>query len=100
MRDQLKDYIRFYGYTGQHELGDDGSPETEFFDFDGDLKEDDKRTELSEINGFKRLNENTLSQIGSKPDPIPSYKICVDELHQNMRETNKVYFITDQLNYK
>ena len=36
---KLCDYIRFYGYTGQNEIGDDGTPETEFFDINN-LKSD------------------------------------------------------------
>ena len=55
MRQHLRDYIRFFGYTGQNDT-EDGSPETEFFDYSGDLVTKEEEAPAAELNGYKRVN--------------------------------------------
>ena len=74
MREKVRDYIRFFGYTGQHELGDDGSPFTEFFEYSDVLKEGEQ-TGKAELNGYKRMNERTLSALGTRSAPFSEFQI-------------------------
>ena len=77
LRKELRGFIRFFGYTGQSLVGEDGTPDTEFFDFESEelFSDEVEENTLSEINGYKRLNERSLSECGTLRDSYPSYDI-------------------------
>ena len=62
LREYLREYIRYFGYTGQ---GDDGTPFTNFFEYKDILAEEREHDgTLGKINGYKDVNAATMASVG------------------------------------
>ena len=100
MMKELRSYIRFFGYTGQNEE-EDGTANTEFFDFESEeLKTvPDKEDSLSEVNGYKKVNEASLAACGQPKDDYPSYPLY-QLAHASHVEPDPSISITEKLTFK
>ena len=67
LKTTLRDYIRYYGYTGQDKkISIDGTPETEFFPYEDEMRQfrESDDSECSELNGFRSNNEKVMYMCG------------------------------------
>lgn len=108
MQKILVDYLQFCGYTGQVDLGNDGTPETDFFDYEQfkkitESKKEEKKYAEGEIhkgmlNGYKRLNERTLASCGKPVEKVP--KFFIGDRRYNIGVSMFFKFLTRELTWK